>query len=625
MNANKKERYNFQSETKQLLDLMIHSLYSNKEIFIRELISNASDAIDKMRFKMLSQNINHIQSYKPHIRIILDKQKKKIIISDNGIGMTKNDIIQNLGMIANSGTKKFLNTLPKKYAKNNQLIGNFGVGFYSAFIVSDKVIVKTKYIDEKKSNNGIFWESQGQGEYFIDIIQKNEHGTDIELYLKNTELQFLEDWKIKDIINKYSDHISIPIELQEYNIKEKTLSWKKINKGQALWTLQKNNIQDNEYEEFYQNITKDAHKPLSWIHSTIEGTHEYTYLLYIPSRSTWNILDPDNKKSGLKLYVKKIYIMDDVNQFLPNYLRFIKGILDTDSLPLNVSREILQNTKIIQTIKTTLTKKILTFIQKLSLNDTRKYKIFWKEFGSILKEGIAEDLKNQENIANLLRFTSIQKNSQEQTLSLEEYINNMHPKQEKIYFITAENYVAANTSPHLEIFRRNNIDVLLLSERIDDWMMNYLTTFKNKKFQSINKVDQDSEKLFHTQENIKISTEIQNLLHDIKIILKKEIISAQVSQRLFDSPAILLADKNSVSPQMSKLFVAAGQKIPDIKYIFQINTKHPLIKKIINICDLKQRTLWIQMLFHQALLSEQGYLKNPNYFIKIINQLFTEK
>lgn len=619
---NTKEKYQFKSETKQLLHLMIHSLYSNKEIFIRELISNGSDAIDKMRFTILSKNIDNKLSCNMYIRITLDKNEKKIIISDNGIGMTKNEIIQNLGMIANSGTKKFINSITNQNNTCNQLIGNFGVGFYSAFMVAKKVIVKTKHMDKNPEDYGIIWESEGKGEYIIDQIKKQEHGTDIELYLKNTETQFLENWKIKNIIEKYSNHISIPIQMQEYDKKNKTVSWKQINQGQALWTRNKLHINKDEYKKFYYSITKDNEKPLIWTHTTVEGTYDYTCLLYIPSKSTWNILDQENQKSGLKLYVKKIYIMDDANQFLPNYLRFIKGILDTSNLPLNISREILQENKSTNILKISLTKRILKLIKKLSLENHNKYKIFWKEFGPILKEGIAEDIKNQEIIASLLRFTSMHYNSKEQTLSLPEYIANMHTEQNKIYFLIAENYDAANTSPHLEIFRKNKIDVLLLSERIDDWMMHYLTVFQNKTFQSINKFDPDSEKLFgKIGNNIDITPEIQTFLDKIQNTLQEHIASVKLSQRLVDSPAVLIADKHAISPQMSKLFKAAGQDIPSIKYIFEINPYHPLIKKIIKIQNTDKINIWIQMLFDQALLSTNGTLKNPNNFIKNINQL----
>lgn len=620
MNINKKEKYEFQSETKQLLNLMIHSLYSNKEIFIRELISNASDAIDKMRFKLLSQKINN-KNYKMRIRIIINKEERKIIISDNGIGMKKDEIINNLGVIASSGTRRFLESLPNNNINNNQLIGKFGVGFYSAFIVSDKVIVKTKHIDEINENNGIMWESSGKGNYFIKKINKIKNGTDVELYLKKEENQFLEEWKLREIINKYSDHISIPIEIQEYDKIKKNQSWKQINKAKALWTLNKSEIKEHEYKEFYQNITKDINEPLTWIHNKVEGIHEYISLLYIPRKLTWNILDQENKKNGLKLYVKKIYIMDDANQFLPNYLRFIKGILDTDNLPLNISREILQENHITTVLKTSLTKKVLKLIHLLSLEKNEKYKIFWKEFGLIFKEGIVEDIKNQERIASLLRFTSIKNNSKEQTLSLDQYINNMHEKQNKIYFLIADNYNTAITSPHLEIFYKNNIDVLLLSDKIDDWMMNYLIEFKGKKFQSINKIDQNSENLFNnSNKNIIITPEIEKFLNKIKTILKEKVQSVQLSTRLIKSPTILIADKNNISPQMSKLFIAAGQKIPPTKYTFEININHPLIIKIMNIQDDTIND-WIHMLFNQALLSEHGTLENPNDFIKIINKL----
>ncbi|CAL4043378.1 Chaperone protein HtpG [Buchnera aphidicola (Takecallis arundicolens)] len=623
---NTKEKHQFQSETKQLLHLMINSLYSSKEIFIRELISNGSDAIDKMRFTILSKNIDNKLSCNMYIRITLDRKEKKIIISDNGIGMTKNEVIKNLGMIANSGTKKFINTIKNQNNQHNQLIGNFGVGFYSSFMVAEKVVVKTKHMDANQDDYGIIWESDGKGEYIIDKIQKKEHGTDIELYLKSTEIQFLENWKIQNIIEKYSNHISIPIQLQEYDKKNNTVLWKQINQGQALWTRNKLQITKDEYKKFYYSITKDTEKPLIWTHNTVEGTYEYTCLLYIPSKSIWNILDQEKQKNGLKLYVKKIFIMDDANQFLPNYLRFIKGILDTNNLPLNISREILQENKSTNILRISLTKRILKLIKKLSLENPNKYKIFFKEFGPILKEGIAEDTTNQEIIASLLRFTSMKYNSKEQTLSLTEYITNMHAEQNKIYFLIAENYDAANTSPHLEIFRKNKIDVLLLSERIDDWMMHYLTIFQNKKFQSISKFDPDSEKLFgKIDNNINITPEIQDFLNKIQNTLQKHIASVKLSQRLVDSPAVLITDKNAISPQMSKLFKAAGQNIPSIKYIFEINPNHSLIKKIIKIKNTEKINIWIQTLFDQALLSTHGTLKNPNNFIKNINQLLTEK
>ncbi|CAL4323257.1 Chaperone protein HtpG [Buchnera aphidicola (Myzocallis carpini)] len=619
----KKEKYQFQSETKQILDLMIHSLYSNKEIFIRELISNASDAIEKIRFQLLSQKNNTIQNMKMKIRISINKQSNTLMISDNGIGMTKDEIIQNLGTIANSGTKKFLHSINSKKLKNNELIGKFGVGFYSSFIVSEKVIVKTRHHTELEPNNSILWESDGKGEYTIKKTNKKDFGTDIELYLKNTEIDFLENWKIKNIVCKYSDHISIPIEIQEYDEKNKVFFWKQINKAKALWRIPKSEITDNEYQDFYKNLSKSNDEPLSWIHNKVEGTQEYISLLYIPKKSDWNIWNFDSIKNGLKLYIKKTYIMDDANQFLPNYLRFIKGIIDTNNLPINISREILQENNVTKILKKSLTKRILTLIKNLSVEKKEKYKIFWKEFGLIFKEGIAEDIENKNQIAELLRFSSIQSNGKEQELSLQEYVNNMSKNQTKIYFLTAENYHTANTSPHLGIYRKNNINVLLLYDKIDDWMMNYLTEFKEIKFQSINKIDDDFEKTFNTsykKENI--TEEMQEFLKKIRIVLKNEIKSVQYSNKLIDTPCALITEKDAMSTQMSKLFLAAGKKIPPLQYILEINPMHPLITKIISNQNDKNINTWIKILFDQSLLAEKGSLDNPNIFIKNINQIF---
>ncbi|CAL4043259.1 Chaperone protein HtpG [Buchnera aphidicola (Phyllaphis fagi)] len=618
----KNEKYSFQSETKQLLHLMIHSLYSNKEIFIRELISNASDAIDKMRFKFLS-NEHSDQKYRDmYIRILLDKKENKIVISDNGIGMTKQEIINNLGTIANSGTKSFLKSLNKENKKNNQLIGKFGVGFYSSFIVSDKVIVRTRHAEELNQNNGTLWKSDGKGEYTITSITKKEYGTDVELYLKKEEIDFLEDWKICNIVKKYSDHITIPIEIQEYDKKNKVFSWKQINTAQALWTLEKSKITDDQYKNFYKHITQDMNDPIIWSHNKVEGTQEYISLLYIPSKSHWDIWNRDQKKNGLKLYIKRIYIMDNAEQFLPSYLRFIKGILDTNDLPLNVSREMLQENNITHSLKTSITKRVLMLIKQLTKNNSQ-YQIFWKEFGLILKEGIAEDTKNQEKIAELLRFTSIKTNCIEQNLSLSEYIQNMPNNQEKIYFLTADSYATVSTSPHLEIFKKNNIDVLLLCDRIDEWMMNYLTDFKGKKFQSVNKIDDDLNKIVHEKSKSNNSLKkINTLLLKIQEVLKEKIKKVQLSYRLIDTPAILLIEKDAMSTQMSKLFMAAGQNIPPVQYIFEINPNHKLIKKISNLQDDKNINIWIQILFEEALLSERGSLDNPNDFINKINQIF---
>lgn len=626
MENNKKEKHIFQSETKELLKLMIHSLYSNKEIFIRELISNASDAIDKMKFKFLSPKNSNIPHRNMLIKIYIDKKEKKITISDNGIGMTKKEIIKNLGTIAHSGTKKFIQSLGDKKINDTALIGKFGVGFYSSFIVSNKVIVKTRHYKEVNENNGIMWESEGKGEYFINNIKKPEYGTDIEIYLKKEEQMFLENWKISEIIKKYSDHIDIPIEIQEYDSTKNIFHWKKINKAKSLWTMKKSEIKKEEYKKFYTYITQDNNPPLTWIHSQIEGTQQYTILLYIPSKSNWNIWDRENEKKGLKLYVKKTYIMDNANQFLPNYLRFVKGIIDTNNLPLNISREMLQENHVTKVLKKSLTKKILTLIQKLSINDVKKYKIFWKEFGLILKEGLSEDISNKNKIADLLRFTSIKCSSKEETLSLEQYINDMHKKQNKIYYITSDNYESGNTSPHLEIFRKKNINVLILHNKIDEWMMNHLTEFQNKQFQSINKSDNELETIFHKPSNADtIENNMKVFLQTVQNTLQDKVQSVKLSYRLIDTPVVLLLDKNSMSTQMSKLFIAAGQNIPETKYILEINPNHDLIKKIVTIQDEETIKKWINILFDQALLSERGSLDNPNEFIKNINKFLLTK
>lgn len=623
MNTQKKETYNFQSEVKQLLHLMIHSLYSNKEIFLRELISNASDAIDKLRFESISSP--ELYNNTPKIQISINKAQRTLIISDNGIGMTKKDIIENLGTIAKSGTKSFLKSLEnKKTNVKNELIGEFGVGFYSSFIVSDKVLVRTKFA-KNKSNDGILWESSGEGEYNITNIIKKTQGTEITLFLKKEEDEFLETWKIKNIVNKYSDHITVPVEIQTYDKKNKTYFWEQINKAQALWTRNKSSISDNEYHEFYKYLTNDQHNPITWSHNHVEGTHEYTSLLYVPEKAAWDIWNRENKH-GLKLYVKRVYIMDNSQEFLPNYLRFIRGIIDSNSLPLNVSREILQNNSITQNLKKALVKRSLKMLDKLSKNDNEKYQSFWNQFGLVLKEGPAEDNENLSLIANLLRFTSIKNNSSEQKISLKQYVSNMIEKQEKIYYITADSYISAKNSPHLELFNKKDIDVLLLSDRIDEWMMNYLVEFEGKKFQSISKEDSSlnklvEEKLINKEET---SKEIIDFLSRVKKVLGNKVKSVRLTNRLTETPCIVLSDSNEMTTQMAKLFTAAGQPVPELKYIFEINPKHELIKKISKISEKEIFSEWIKLLLDQSLFAEKGNLDNPHKFISRMNKLFVQ-
>ncbi|XBC42204.1 MAG: molecular chaperone HtpG [Buchnera aphidicola (Meitanaphis elongallis)] len=618
MNSNNKKTYEFQSETNKILHLMIHSLYSNKEIFLRELISNASDAIDKLKFQSISSPELYEADTNMHIRIYIDKKNNSLTISDNGIGMTHEEIINNLGTIAKSGTKEILKSYKKSMQKQNNLIGQFGVGFYSAFIVSKKIIVKSRF-GGLNENEGVLWESEGKGQYEVSKINKKNRGTKITLYLKPEETNFLEPWNIRNIISKYSNHISVPIEMNVYDEQKKINTWEQINQAKALWTLQKSQITDEEYKNFYKQLTNDSNDPIIWTHNKIEGTQEYIILLFIPSKSTWDIWNRENKH-GLKLYVNRVYIMDDAEQFLPSYLRFVKGIIDSNSLPLNVSREILQNNHIIKNLKTKLTTRVLKLLHHLSKN-IDSYKQFWSQFGSVLKEGPAEDPINKNVIADLLRFYSMKYNSQENMISLRDYVNNMKNKQEKIYFITSDNHTSAINSPHLEFFRKNDIDVLLLTDKIDEWMMNYLTEFDGKLFQSISKHDESIEKLNVNLNNSskEISSNMDSLLSKIKNILKTKIKDVRFTYKLTHTPAMVITDSNDMTTQMAKLFSAAGQSIPEIKYIFEINPNHELIKKICKETNEEKIKNWVKILFDQSLLAEKNTLENPNEFITRIN------
>lgn len=621
---NKKENYKFQSESKQLLNLMINSLYSNKEIFFRELISNAADAIEKLHFLSISNSKLYENDSKTKIQITVSKTNKSITISDNGIGMTKQEVIENLGTIAKSGTKNFLKSINKIAEKeNNQLIGKFGVGFYSSFIVSKKVIIRTRKANIS-TKNGVIWESEGKGEFTVNDCIKKNRGTSVTLYLKENETSFLESQKIKNIINKYTDHISIPIEIQKYDKKNKIYSWKKINTATSLWTLKKSEISDEDYKNFYKEITNDIHEPISWIHNRVEGKLEYINLLYIPSKAPWDIWNKENK-SGLKLYVKKIFIMEEIKQFLPNYLRFVKGIIDTNDLPLNVSREILQENKIIKILKKSITKKILKNLQNLEKTNPEKYITFWNEFGSVFKEGPAEDTENKEIISNLLKFSSISTKNNNKKISLQNYLNNMIEQQEKIFYITADSYDSAYDNPHLELFKKKGIDVLILTDRIDEWMMNYLTEFQGKKFQSVSISDSSINKL--TEENKKDNININDndslkFIKKIKEILGTKVKDVRLTYRLTETPSIVLTESNEMSTQMQKLFLAAGQNVNPIKYILEINPNHKLIKKIKSIKDDKLFKNWVELLLEQALLAERGNLENPNNFIKLMNNLY---
>ncbi|WP_350306364.1 molecular chaperone HtpG [Photorhabdus viridis] len=620
------ETRGFQSEVKQLLQLMIHSLYSNKEIFLRELISNASDAADKLRFRALSAPELYEGDGELRVRLSFDKEKRVITISDNGIGMTRDEVIDNLGTIAKSGTKAFLESIGSDQAKDSQLIGQFGVGFYSAFIVSDKVTVRTRAAGAS-IDQGVFWESAGEGDYTVADIEKETRGTEITLHLRAGEDDFLNDWRLRSVISKYSDHIALPVEIETKNKSEEegeedTVTWEKINKAQALWTRSKSEITDEEYKEFYKHISHDFTDPLIWSHNRVEGKQEYTSMLYIPSQAPWDMWNREHKH-GLKLYVQRVFIMDDAEQFMPNYLRFVRGLIDSNDLPLNVSREILQDNSITRNLRNALTKRALQMLDKLAKDDAEKYQQFWQQFGLVMKEGPAEDNTNKEAIAKLLRFASTHNDSSAQTVSLEEYVSRMTEGQDKIYYITADSYAAAKNSPHLELFRKKGIEVLLLSERIDEWMMGYLTEFDGKKFQSVSKADESLDKLADEDkaEQEEIGKQLEPFVERVKTLLGDRVKEVKLTHRLTDTPAIVTTNADEMSTQMAKLFAAAGQQVPDVKYNFELNPDHQLVKLAADISDEAQFADWVELLLDQALFAERGTLEDPNQFIRRMNQL----
>ena len=625
MSTNQETR-GFQSEVKQLLQLMIHSLYSNKEIFLRELISNASDAADKLRFKALSNPALYEGDGELRVRVSFDADKGTLTISDNGIGMTREQVIDHLGTIAKSGTKEFLTALGQDQAKDSQLIGQFGVGFYSAFIVADKVTVKTRAAGEA-TDKGVLWESAGEGEYSVADIEKKSRGTDVILHLREDEKEFLNEWRLRDIIGKYSDHIGLPVEMltKEYDDegKETGEKWEKINKSDALWTRSKNDISDEEYKEFYKHLSHDFADPLLWAHNKVEGNQEYTSLLYVPSKAPWDLFNREHKH-GLKLYVQRVFIMDDAEQFMPNYLRFMRGLIDSNDLPLNVSREILQDNKTTAALRKALTKRSLQMLEKLAKEDADKYQQFWKEFGLVLKEGPAEDFGNKETIAKLLRFASTHNDSSEQTVSLEDYVARMKEGQKAIYYITADSYVAAKNSPHLELFNKKGIEVLLLSDRIDEWMLSYLTEFDGKALQTITKADLDLGDLADKEENEAQKEQdkaFDSFIERVKTLLGERVKEVRLTHRLTDTPAVVSTGNDQMTTQMAKLFAAAGQPVPEVKYTFELNPEHHLVKKVADIADEAEFADWVELLLEQAMLAERGSLENPAAFIKRINKL----
>ncbi len=633
-----KETLGFQTEVKQLLHLMIHSLYSNKEIFLRELISNASDAADKLRFLSLSDADIMEGQGDLKIRLEYDEDNKTVTLTDNGIGMNREDVIQHLGTIAKSGTGEFLKNLSGDEKKDSQLIGQFGVGFYSAFVVADKVDVFTRKAGEP-AEAGVHWSSQGEGDFSVEAVERPERGTSIVLHLREGEEEFADGWRLRSIVSKYSDHISLPIEMVkqdlgapsedeegEKEVAEKRVEYEVVNKATALWTRSRQEISDDEYKEFYKHISHDFEEPTSWSHNRVEGKQEYTSLLYLPKRAPFDLYQREAAR-GLKLYVQRVFIMDDADQFMPLYLRFVKGVLDSADLPLNVSREILQSNKTVENIKSALTKRSLDMITKLANNEPEQYQEFWKQFGQVLKEGPAEDMANKEKIVSLFRFASTQTGNAEQTVSLDQYIERMKEGQDKIYYIAAENYNAAANSPHLEIFRKKGVEVILMYDRIDEWMMGSLFDYKGKHFINIAKGDLDlgdieSEEDKKQQEEVEKSSE--DLVKRLKESLEAQVEEVKVSHRLTDSPACLVVGAYDMGVQMRQIMEAAGQSMPATKPTLEINPNHPIMERLNAEVQEDRFNDLAKVVFDQAALSEGRALDDPAAYVKRINALLME-
>ena len=630
MTVASKETLGFQAEVKQLLQLMIHSLYSNKEIFLRELISNASDASDKLRF----EGIEHPNWYGDDpdlkIKVSFDKSARTITISDNGIGMSRDEVISNLGTIARSGTKEFFSKLSGDQQKDAALIGQFGVGFYSAFIVADRITVETRRAGLPASD-GIRWESDGSGEFTVESIERPQRGTSITMHLREGEDDFLSTHKLKSIIRKYSDHISLPIQMNkeewdadksEHVVKDELES---INQSSALWARAKSEITEEQYDEFYKHLSHDYESPLCYSLNRVEGRSEFTQLLYVPARAPFDLWDR-NKRGGIKLYVKRVFIMDDAEQLMPMYLRFVTGVIDSTDLPLNVSREILQESRDVKIIRESSTKRVLSMLEDLANSDDdakkEKYHTFWTQFGQVLKEGVGEDQPNQERILKLLRFASTSTDSADQIVSLTEYIARMKEGQDKIYYVTGDTFNAAKNSPHLEIFRKKGVEVLLLSDRVDEWMLSFFTEFDGKHMTSVAKGGLDLGSLSDEKEKKEheaTEKSFKDLLDRMKLALDDKVKDVRVTFRLTDSPACLVSDENELSGNLLRMLKAAGQQAPDTKPILEINPEHPLLLKLKS--DDKQFDEWTQVLFDQALLSEGGQLNDPAAYVKRVNQL----
>ena len=619
------ETRGFETEVNQLLDLMIHSLYSNKDIFLRELISNASDACDKLRFTAVSDDSLYEGDTELKIKVSYDKENRTITISDNGIGMTRDEVIENIGTIARSGTKNFLQAVTGDKKQDANLIGQFGVGFYSSFIVAEEVTLRTRKAGDSHEQ-GVEWVSTGKGEYNISSIEKAKRGTEVILKLREGEDDFLNDWKLRSIITSYSDHIDFPVVMDktiepEEEGGETVIEEQTVNQASALWTRSKGDIKDEEYKTFYKHVAHDYEDPIDWSHNRVEGTTEYTSLLYIPARAPFDLYDRESKH-GVKLYVQRVFIMEDAEKLMPRYMRFVRGLIDSNDLPLNISREILQSSKVIDNIRNGSVKKVLAMLERIAKNDPDKYQKFWNEFGRVLKEGPAEDFANKEKIGKLLRFATTKTGEESQTVSFEEYIGRMQEGQEKIYYIAADSHAAAKNSPHLEIFKKKDIEVLLLSDRVDEWLTSHLSEFDGKKIQSVAKgelnlgEDEASEK--ELEEKAKSS---KNLIKRMKTALEEKVEDIRVTNRLIDSPACIVLNEHDMAMHMQRILKEAGHAMPGSKPILEINPDHPIVKKLSTERSKKKFTDWSEILFDQALLAEGGQLDNPAGFVAKLNKM----
>ncbi len=621
--ATTKETMQFETEVGQLLHLMIHSLYSNKEIFMRELISNASDACDKLRFASLADDSLMADDPDLRIEVEFDKDARTITVRDNGIGMTRDEVVENIGTIAKSGTAEFLKNLTGDQAKDSHLIGQFGVGFYSSFIVADKVTLRTRKAGEA-ADAAVQWESSGESGYTIEPITKESRGTEVILYLREGEDEFLDGWRLRSIIRKYSDHVPLPIKMRKDDKADG--EWETVNKANALWTLPKNEISDEEYKEFYKHVAHDFEDPLAWTHNRVEGKYEYTSLLYIPSKAPFDLYEP-KQSHGIKLYVQRVFIMEDNENLMPRYLRFVRGVLDSNDLPLNVSREILQSNRVIENMKSGSVKKILGLLESMAKDEPEKYAEFWKEFGKVMKEGPVEDSNNRERVLKLLRFASTHNDSDAQNVSLEDYIDRMKEGQEKIYYITADSYNAAKNSPHLEVFKKKGIEVLLMFDRVDEWMMGFISEFDGKSFQSVAKGELDLSKIKtdESEEDKKKHKEeekaAKKILKKLKKALGDKVEDVRLSERLTDSPSCIVLSEYEMALYMQQLMKQAGQDVPTSKPVLEINPSHPIVKRMEEEKDDERFNGWAELLLDQAILAEGGQLEDPAGFVHRMNDM----